>query len=64
MIHKSLQTDIVGENRLRGLRDTAITTGCVRSTWVELGEQETGLRTTGVTHDEAGQRETVLDEVL
>ena len=31
---------------------------------VQLGEQETRLRATGVANDESGQREAVLDEVL
>jgi hypothetical protein len=64
MIHKSLQADIVGEDGLGGLTDTAVARGRVRGRGVEFGEEETGLRATGVTDDESGQGEAVLDEFL
>lgn len=64
MIHESLQADVVGENGLGGLGNAAVAARRVRSAGVELGEQETGLRAAGVTDDETGQGETVLDEIL
>ena len=64
MVHKGLQTDIVGENRLSSLRDATIAAGSVRRAGVEFGEQESSLRTAGVANNEARKREAVLDEVL
>jgi len=65
MIHESLQTDIVGENRLRRLRHPAAVPAArrtrVRRTGVQLGEQETRLRAARVADDEAGEGEAVLD---
>lgn len=64
MVHESLQTDIIREDGLCRLTDTAIGAGRVRGRRVELGQQETSLRATGVADDESGQREAVLDEFL
>jgi hypothetical protein len=64
VVHECLQADVVGENRLSILCDAAVAAGSVRCAGVELGEQETGLRSTGVADDETGQREAVLDEFL
>jgi hypothetical protein len=64
VVHKGLQADIVGENRLGSLRDATVAAGSVRRAGVEFGEQESSLRTTGVANNEAGKREAVLDEVL
>jgi len=64
VIHERLQTNIVGEDGLCRLTDTAVRARRVRCRRIELGEQETGLRTAGVTDDETGQREAVLDEFL
>ena len=66
MIHKRLQTNIIRENRLRALTHTTIPTRTtrMRRRWIELGEQETGLRSASVADNETGKRETVLDEVL
>ena len=65
MIHKGLQRHVVREDGLRCLgTDAAIGTRSVRRRRVQLGQQETGLRTTGVTNNEPGQRETVRNEVL
>ena len=64
MIHESLQADIVGENRLSSLCNATIAAGGVCCAGVELGEQETGLRSASVADNETGKRETVLDEVL
>ena len=64
MIHKSLQADVVGENRLSRLADTSVARRGVRRRRVELGEQKTGLGATGITDDESRQREAVLDEFL
>lgn len=64
MIHKSLQTNIVREDRLGRLTDTTVAASRMRSGRVELREQETGLGPAGIADDEAGQREAVLDEFL
>jgi hypothetical protein len=64
VVHESLQADIVGENRLSSLSNAAVVARSVRCAGVELGEQETSLRSAGVADDESGKREAVLDEVL
>ena len=64
MVHKGLQADIVGENRLGSLRDATVAAGSVRRARVKFGEQETSLGSAGVANDETRKRETVLDEVL
>jgi len=64
VVHERLQTDVVGEDGLRRLTDTAVRARRVRCRRVELGKQETGLRTASVTDDETGQREAVLNEFL
>ena len=65
VIHKSLQTDIVRENRLRRLRHPATVPAArrarVRRTGVQFREQEARLRAPGVADDEAGEGEAVLD---
>ena len=64
MVHEGLQTDIVGENGLSCLRNASVAAGCVRCRGIELAEQETRLRTAGVTDDESRQWESVLNELL
>lgn len=65
VVHERLQTDIIGEDGLCSLLHTTIACRArVRRRGVELGEQETGLRTAGVADDETGQWEAVLDEFL
>lgn len=64
MIHKRLQTNIVRENRLRGLAHTTVAASRVRGRWVEFGEKETCLRAASVADDEARQWEAILDEFL
>ena len=64
VVHECLQADIVGENRLSSLRDATVAAGSVCCAGVELGEQETSLRSTGIANDETGKREAVLDKVL
>jgi hypothetical protein len=64
VIHKGLQRDIVGEDSLRGLRNTTVRASGVCGRWVELGEEETGLGAAGITDNESGKRETVLDQAL
>lgn len=63
MVHESLQTDVVGEDGL-SCRSTAIAAGLMCGRGVELAEQETSLRTAGITDDESRQWETILDEFL
>ena len=53
MVHEGLQTDIVGENGLSCLRNASVAASCVRCRGIELAEQETRLRTAGVTDDES-----------
>lgn len=64
VVHKGLQADVVGENGLCGLADAAVCARRVRGRGVELGEEETCLRTTGVADNETRQREAILDEFL
>ena len=64
MIHKSLQADVVSENRLCRLADTSVARRGVRRRWVEFGEQETSLGAASIADDESWQREAVLDEFL
>ena len=56
MVHKRLQTHVVGEDRLRRLRHPAVPARRtrVRGRRVELGEQETRLGAASVADDEAG----------
>jgi hypothetical protein len=64
VVHKSLQADIVGENRLSSLRDATVAAGSVRRAGVEFGEQEASLGSASIANDEAGKREAVLNKVL
>ena len=64
MIHKRLQANIVGKDRLCRLAHTTIALCSMRCRRIELGQQETRLRTTSVTDNETRQREAVLDEIL
>jgi hypothetical protein len=65
MIHKGLQRHVVREDGLRCLgADAAISTSSVRRRRVQLGQQETSLRSTGITNNEPGQGETVRNEIL
>lgn len=64
MIHESLQTDVVGENRLGRLRDPAVAAAGMRGARIEFGEQEARLRAAGVADDKTREGEAVLDEVL
>ena len=64
MVHECLQTDVVGEDGLCGLRDTTVGSSSVCCRRVELAEQETGLRATSIAHNETGKWETILDELL
>ena len=54
MIHKRLQRNIIGEDGLRSLStNTTICTRSVCGGGVQLGQEETRLRATGITHNEA-----------
>lgn len=67
MLHKCLQGHIVCEDGLRALcPDAAVRSraGGMCGGRVELGQQETRLRATVVTNNEAGEGETVGDEIL
>lgn len=64
MVHKGLQADVVGENRLSSLRNATVAAGSVRRARVEFGEQEASLGSAGVANNETGKRESVLDEIL
>jgi len=64
VIHKRLQADIVCEDRLRTLTDTAVRARGVSGTGVEFAKQETSLGATCVANDEAWEREAILNEVL
>jgi hypothetical protein len=64
MIHKRLQTNVVCEDRLRGLAHTTVAASRMRGRWVEFGEKEARLRPASVAHDEARQWEAVLNEFL
>lgn len=63
VVHECLERHVVSEDGLRGGTATVATCG-VGGRRVQLGQQETGLRTTGITDDETGQRETVGNKVL
>lgn len=63
VIHECLQRDVISEDGLRG-HTTTVSAGSVRGRRVQLGQQETGLRATGVTDNKPGQRETVGNEFL
>jgi len=62
VIHECLQADIIREDGLRR-RAAILALACVRSRRVELREQESRLRTTGVANDETGQWEAVLNKI-
>lgn len=64
MIHKRLQTHIVRENSLRALTNAPVALARMRRAGVQLAQQESRLATAGIAHDEPGEREAVLDEVL
>jgi hypothetical protein len=66
MIHECLKTDVVREDRLCALAYSTVPTSTARvgGGRIELRQQETSLRTTGVTDNETGKREAVLDEFL
>jgi len=65
MVHERLQRHVIGKDGLRRLSaNTAIRSGGVRCRRVQLGEQKTSLRATGVADNETGQGETVGDKVL
>jgi hypothetical protein len=64
MVHEGLQADIVGEDGLCGLRNTAIGTSGVCGRWIQFRQQETSLRTAGIANDKSRQWEAVLDEFL
>lgn len=65
MVHKGLQGDIVGENRLSCCGSyTAVRAGGVSCRWVELRQQKSSLRPASVTDDESRKRESIRDKVL
>lgn len=65
MLHERLQADVVREDRLRSLAHAAVRSGArVSSAGVELREEETRLTAAGVADDEAGEGESLADEVL
>lgn len=64
VVHEGLQADIVGEDGLRGLSYTSVTRRGMCRRWVELGEEETCLRTACITDDETWKWESILDEIL
>lgn len=63
VVHECLQRDVISEDGLRR-HTTTISARGVCGRRIQLRQQETGLRATGVTDDEPGQRETVGNEFL
>ncbi len=63
VVHECLQRDVISEDGLRR-HTTTISASSVCGRGVQLRQQETGLRATGVTNDESRQRETVSNEFL
>jgi hypothetical protein len=63
VIHECLQRDVISEDGLGG-HTTTISTSGVRGRRIQLGQQETGLRATGITNNESRQGETVRNEFL
>lgn len=65
VIHERLQRHIIRKYRLRGLLHAPIPrTGRMSRTRIQFREQKPRLRSTSITHDEAREREAVLDEFL
>ena len=65
MLHERLQADIVCEDCLRSLRNTAIRPcGCMCGRRVKLRQQESRLRAAGVADDETRQREAIGNKLL
>lgn len=63
MVHERLQRDIISEDSLR--RHASTVTSCrMCSRGVQLGQEETRLRSAGVTNDETRQWETISDQFL
>lgn len=63
MIHERLQRDIISEDSLRRYAST-VTSCRMCSRGVQLGQEETRLRSAGVTDDETRQWEAVSDQFL
>jgi hypothetical protein len=65
VVHEGLQRHVVCENSLSGRGSyTTIWTSGVCSRWVELGQEESSLRTTSITNNKARKRKAIGDEIL
>jgi len=65
MVHEGLQRNIVCEDGLGGRRSSAAVRACrVGRRWIQLGQQEPGLRAASIAYDKARQREAVRNEIL
>lgn len=65
MVHKGLQRHIISKDSLGVLRThAAISSSSVGGRWVELRQEESGLRTSSITNNESRKWESVGDEIL
>lgn len=65
MVHEGLKRNVVSEDGLSSLStNSAICSSGVGSRRVELGEQETCLRSASVTNNETWQGKSIGDEIL
>jgi hypothetical protein len=64
MIHESLQTNVIRENGLRCLTNTAVRARRMCRRRIQLAQQETSLRTSSITDNESRKRKAVLDKVF
>jgi hypothetical protein len=65
VVHEGLQRYVVCENCLSsGGSYTTIWASGVCSRWVELGQEESSLRTTGIANNKSRKRKAVSEEIL